>query len=161
MRDNNLHARKRFQVKPVSRRVSVSAAVRQSASFVVGQVFPSGRQTYELLPKADLSRARNDGGALAKVALMLMSADSDGRAEIVAWLEGVVRAYDRDGECVASALRLEHEADLQEDMTAPDVFADPSPANLRRWLPGARKQYVATGRAIAAVEAALMKGEGA
>ena len=134
----------------------LSDAVRESSARVVGIAFPRGKTT-ELVDKYVVSRARKDGGPLRKTALMLMEADTEGRAQIMAFLQGVVRAYDRDGESVVEAMLAEHAADLEEDAHQPAVFADPSPANLRRWLPGARKAYAALGRAIAAAERKLME----
>lgn len=137
-------------------RLMLRESVRDSAARTVEVALPRGGH-WSLVDKAEISRARKDGGALAKTALLLMEADAEGRTQIMAYLNGVVRAYERDDD-VMEAMFAEHEADVDEDRVQAAVFAAPTPENLDRWLPAARKAWAALDRAIAAAERRRMEG---
>lgn len=138
-------------------KIAVSASVRFSASVLVRDVFPAGTAVEGLSPH-ELSRARKDGGALAKAALYLLAASYEDRAKIMTWLQGIVRAYDRDEEPVREALEQYRAADIEEELVEAAVWQDMSEAAIRVHLSAVRKEHAASARLIAAYERLLAEG---
>lgn len=137
-------------------RISLSGSVRLSASSLVRDVFPAGTAVEGLSPH-ELSRARKDGGALAKAALYLLAASYGDRAKIMTWLRGIVRAYDRDDECVSEVLAQYRTADIEEELVEAAVWQDMSESAIRVHLSAVRKEHAASARLIAAYEQKLME----
>ena len=137
--------------------ISLSASVRLSASALVNEVFPSGRKV-DGVSACELSRARRDGGPLAKAARYLLAMSYEDRAKVLTWLRGIVRAYDRDDECVSEVLAQYRTADIEEELVEAAVWQDMGEAAIRVHLSAVRREHAASARLIAAYERLLAEG---
>lgn len=148
--------RYRTQHSPLKWNASVSA--RRSAADVIRQAFPTGHDYG--VSKYTLSRARKDGGALAQVAEWMRAASPEGRRQIRAWLDQIVRADERNDVCVRDALEAYADADLSEERIERTVWEKLTPERLREHMAAVRTERAAADRYLSAAEAWLMR-EGA
>lgn len=147
----------RYRTQQGPLRWSASVAARRSAADVIRLAFPAGADYG--VSKYALSRARKDGGALAQVAEWLRAASPEGRRQMRAWLDQIVRAYERNDVCVRDALEAYADADLSEERIERTVWEQMTPERMREHMAAVRAERAAADRYLCVAEAWLAQQE--
>lgn len=152
-----LKRKPRYRTQHSPLRWSDSVAARKSAAAVIRLAFPAGADYG--VSKYTLSRARKDGGALAQVAEWMRAASPEGRRQMRAWLDQIVRSYERNDVCVRDALEAYADADLSEERIERTVWEKLTPERLREHMAAVRTERAAADRYLCVAEAWLAQQE--
>jgi hypothetical protein len=144
--------RQYFSPSPLLR----AEALRADAARVMRDVFQQGAKRYPLLSPQKLSEARNRGGSLGEVAVMML-AEPAAAHRMAEWLAVTARMVNgqADTRPLPVVLMSEADASREKDAARERAQADPSPENLRRYLRALVIAQAETQKTIDAIRLAL------